>query len=224
MDMFVPSCNKQLECEQWRAIGAPKTTGEMDGPVFRTSIGPDGAINSQLVACSFLKKGNEAGIEHTSHTSLTCKNVRSIALAKDRTGGGGRRLLQNRHLLQQNNKEVEVPIETKTVNLAYFFESETLPEGLHWINRPLAPCQPESGPDSLCDIAAFDATGASVRISATTTCTDQFNAYPTYKEFIAGVMRTSSLEAATDEECEAELCSPSAADRGQCRPGKYIIR
>ncbi|KAF5832087.1 hypothetical protein DUNSADRAFT_12161 [Dunaliella salina] len=178
-----------LECEQWRAIGAPETNGEMGAPVFSSSL-----------------------------AASPSDNLVSLA------GGAGRRLLQERHLLQQGSGKEEVPVETVTTELAYFYEAGSVPDGLYWKNRPLAPCQPESGPESACDIAAFDARGASVRISAAPVCTDQFSAYPSYEEFLAAVKSSAALEAATDELCQAKLCSPSSADRGQCRPGKYIIQ
>ncbi|KAF5831020.1 hypothetical protein DUNSADRAFT_13740 [Dunaliella salina] len=199
-----------LNCEQWRAIGAPDSPGENDTPGFGTAAAAaaDNDVN------------DESTVSNPDNDDFPVA-PRGVEAGSD--GAEGRRL-QSRSLLQEDEDTEVIPTVTNTINLAFGFSARTTSDDVAWRNDPLAPCQPDADPDTVCGAAAIDATGNPVPLTVSTPCTDPFNTYATYKEFVAAVRRTRDLEAGAAEDCEADLCSPLAADRGQCPPGKYIVR
>ncbi|KAF5832533.1 hypothetical protein DUNSADRAFT_11571 [Dunaliella salina] len=96
----------------------------------------------------------------------------------------------------------------------------TTPEDVGWRNPPLAPCLPEQD-QAVCGAAAFDATGSRVRLATSTPCAESFSDLP-WEDYVDSVKRTTDFD--FGEDCATAQCSPSAIDRGQCLPGRYIIR
>jgi phytoene dehydrogenase-like protein len=65
--------------------------------------------------------------------------------------------------------------------------------------------------------------GKKVDLSTSTPCTDRFQSNTDWEEYVRAVEKAEDFES-DPEKCTNSVCSPSAADRGQCSPGRYIIR
>jgi len=202
-----------LECEQWQAIGAPDGPGENSTPGFGTASSQDEEIN-----------------DATNVSNPDKDSTPDVPNAPQGSNSGSTRRLRRRNLLQDTgdgaggtgSRTAAPTTITRKVNLAYGFAARTTPEGVIWRNSPLAPCQPESDADAVCGTAAIDAKGRSIRVSTSTPCTDAFKSLDDFGDFVDAVNRTTVFD--HGDVCQSNTCSPSAADRGQCMPGRYIVR
>lgn len=66
--------------------------------------------------------------------------------------------------------------------------------------------------------------GTEIRIGTSTPCTDRFSAVSAWNNYLSAVIEAGEYASDPDDECESPVCSPTAADKGQCAPGRYLIR